>query len=45
MEVSSDYLDEILIHFMGEKNSMSLEEIIEKFKDYVNERPMLKNTK
>lgn len=45
MEVSNDYLDEILIEFMGERTSISLEELLGRFKDFVTEKPMLKTKK
>lgn len=45
MEVSNDYLDEILIEFIGERTSISLEELLGRFKDFVTEKPMLKTKK
>lgn len=43
MEVSGDYIDEIIIQFLQERNSISLEDLLEKFNSYVSEKPMLRN--
>ncbi|EAR94381.2 EF hand protein (macronuclear) [Tetrahymena thermophila SB210] len=44
-DVSGDYIDEIIIQFVSDKNQISLEDLFTRFQDYINEKPMLKNQK
>ncbi|EGR33535.1 hypothetical protein IMG5_049950 [Ichthyophthirius multifiliis] len=37
MDISSDYIDEIIILFLGDKSHISHEELITKFNDYLNQ--------